>query len=77
MFDGVHSVRIETEGKFGTNGKGKNKIFALASAYGEFLERLQNNLHTGSTALTRKLYKEIKKKTGFSFFHDEKFMSKE
>jgi len=29
-------------GDFGTNGKGMNARYALASAYGEFMERLQN-----------------------------------
>ena len=38
------SVRLEVEGflNVGTNGKGTTRIFALASAYGELMERLQN-----------------------------------
>lgn len=43
----LHSYRVEikgTKGVYGTNGKGINKEYALASAYAEFLERVQNNL---------------------------------
>ena len=37
-----YSVRVTIAGtKIGTNGKGVNKEFALASGYGEFMERLQ------------------------------------
>ena len=43
-----HSVRlIDSEipdGRIGTNGKGVSRIWALASAYGEFMERLQNEM---------------------------------
>lgn len=39
-------IRISNKGlrqfDIGTNGKGMNREFALASAYGEFMERLQN-----------------------------------
>jgi ribosomal protein S12 methylthiotransferase accessory factor len=45
-----HSVRLEDMAynqvgavAVGTNGKGTTPLFALASAYGEYLERLQNN----------------------------------
>lgn len=39
------SVRITANGKTpGTNGKGITKAFARASAYGEFMERLQSGL---------------------------------
>jgi len=38
------SVRVEIDGfpDVGTNGKGTTRLFALASAYGELMERLQN-----------------------------------
>lgn len=37
-----YSLRVNIEGtKVGTNGKGVTKDFALASGYGEFMERLQ------------------------------------
>ena len=44
----VDSCRIKITNKgfqnndIGTNGKGMNKEYCLASAYGEFMERLQN-----------------------------------
>ncbi|GAF05343.1 YcaO-like family protein [Saccharicrinis fermentans] len=77
IFKGFHSVRIETIDGFGTNGKGDNKEYALASAYGEFLERLQNNMHLGSKALTRRLYSKIKEETGFCFYPDERIITYE
>jgi len=76
IFEGFHSVRIETIDGFGTNGKGDNKEYALASAYGEFAERLENNLHLGTKALTRRLYKKIKDDTGCCFYPDEHIMTK-
>lgn len=40
----IYSLRIVIKGtEIGTNGKGVTKELALASAYGEFLERLQND----------------------------------
>jgi ribosomal protein S12 methylthiotransferase accessory factor len=43
--DFFHSVRIELDAlPRGTNGKGTTKLFALASAYGELMERLQNRI---------------------------------
>ena len=39
----LYSVRLEIAGtRVGTNGKGATKLLALASAYGEFMERLSN-----------------------------------
>lgn len=41
--DGLSSVFLKIEGtSFFSNGKGINKVYALASAYGELMERLQN-----------------------------------
>ena len=43
--DNCCSLRITVDGKIpGTNGKGITKEFARASAYGEFIERLQSGL---------------------------------
>lgn len=43
--EGIHSLRVSIEGSgIGTNGKGTTQAYALASAYGEFMERLQNNI---------------------------------
>lgn len=40
-----YSLRVNIEGtRVGTNGKGVTKEFALASGYGEFMERLQQGL---------------------------------
>lgn len=42
---GIYSVRIVIIGtNIGTNGKGATESLALASGYGEFMERLQNGL---------------------------------
>lgn len=42
---GIFSVRIVIAGtNIGTNGKGATEALALASGYGEFMERLQNGL---------------------------------
>ena len=42
---GTYSVRVTVPGTtIGTNGKGMSKEFALASAYAEFFERLQNKV---------------------------------
>ena len=39
------SIRIELKGiPLGTNGKGTSKLYALASAYAEFMERLQTGM---------------------------------
>ena len=44
-FDRFYSVRIVIrDTDIGTNGKGLSPEYALASAYGEFVERLQNGM---------------------------------
>lgn len=46
------SVRLEADGVWkgcAVNGKGASRELALASAYGEFMERLQNGLFTEPT----------------------------
>ena len=42
--DYCYSVRIQADefNNVGMNGKGVSRVYALASAYGEFMERLQN-----------------------------------
>lgn len=43
--EGVFSLRVNVAGtQIGTNGKGTTEGYALASAYAEFMERLQNHL---------------------------------
>lgn len=50
--EGIYSLRIEVAGTpVGQNGKGTSPEFALASAYGEFMERLQNRLSYSETDL--------------------------
>lgn len=43
---GVYSIRVEIKGasEYGANGKGTSLIYARASAYAEFIERLANNV---------------------------------
>lgn len=50
---GCHSVRVVVKDtNIGTNGKGVSKDYATASAYAEFMERLENNiLHSSMLAL--------------------------
>ena len=39
----LHSITLYIEGTdFSTNGKGTDKAYTLASAYGEMMERIQN-----------------------------------
>lgn len=63
--DSVFSVRVELKNipGIGTNGKGITKEYALASAYAEFMERLQTKFLLKSNFLN----KENKKKA----FYDE------
>lgn len=43
--ENCYSLRVTSKGKIpGTNGKGVSKAFARASAYGEFMERLESGL---------------------------------
>lgn len=53
---GLFSVRILIPGtEIGTNGKGATELLALASGYGEFMERLQNGLLFSSFPHTPKM----------------------
>jgi|GEM_PF-476655 len=70
--EGIYSVRLEIVSTgVGQNGKGTSPAYALASAYGEFIERLQN----------RVLYQEIDldpavlQEGGFYYAPDEKLLS--
>lgn len=54
-----------------SNGKGINYDFALASAYGEFIERLQNQIiYRNKVEFSDK----VKKFNGFKFAPDEKYL---
>lgn len=74
----VYSVRVETledNGCFGSNGKGKTRFFTLASAYAEFMERIQNSMTTLSNSLWSHSLEEIKQDSGFYYFPDERIMN--
>ena len=69
---GIYSVRVNiVDTGVGTNGKGTTPAYALASAYGEFIERLQNHIlyweiFLSPTALNH---------GGFKLALDEKYLS--
>jgi ribosomal protein S12 methylthiotransferase accessory factor len=63
-----------SKGGYSTNGKGRTKEYCLASAYAEFIERIQNGLYaTFSRTMQSQLYRE------FGFYYDprERFMTAE
>lgn len=63
------SLRLTIKGTdIGTNGKGVSRAYARASAYGEFMERLQNNFLVIFEGNHRK-------EDGFEHFPDEKFLT--
>ncbi|HIV11557.1 MAG TPA: YcaO-like family protein [Candidatus Pullilachnospira stercoravium] len=63
------SLRLTIRGTdIGTNGKGVSRAYARASAYGEFMERLQNNFLVI-------LGESARKEDGFEHFPDEKFLT--
>jgi len=79
-YNQIYSVRlqcVDKDGSFGTNGKGRNIHYALASAYAEFIERIQNGYIIGIYGINRFFLNKFKKKNGFIFFPDEKKMKKE
>lgn len=71
--DGIFSVQLVSDGtRLMTNGKGTSRQYALASGYGEFMERLQNG------ALYRykvNMSDEDAKYGGFVFAPDEEEIS--
>ncbi|GAB6181622.1 hypothetical protein JCM14036_29410 [Desulfotomaculum defluvii] len=69
--DGCYSLRVEIAGtKIGQNGKGATPEFALASAYAELMERIQNDLlYTGDYG------EDVWKHGGFYYTPDERLMS--
>lgn len=76
---GLFSTRIENptiNGQFGTNGKGRSQYLALASAYAEFIERIQNGFIVGPNGLTRLLMNKFKEEVGFYFYPDERELAK-
>lgn len=64
--DACHALRIRIIGTdIGTNGKGATKEYALASAYGEFFERMQNCI------LASPLKFDVQMKSGYEFIDEE------
>ncbi|SNA82513.1 YcaO-like family protein [Flavobacterium psychrophilum] len=79
-FDEIYSVRIEAiteDGEFGQNGKGRNQLFCLASAYAEYMERIQNLLLTGTSGFNRVLMESNFKEVDIYYYPDEKEITKE
>ncbi len=75
-YPGIYSIRVELDrkqGAFGTNGKGRNIEYTLASGYAEFIERVQNGLYLFTISKTNICH--LKKSTGYYFFPDEKEIS--
>lgn len=76
--DNLYSTRTQTideQGAIGQNGKGLTLDFALASGYGELMERLENDCYAGGNALPAFMLESLKNKFGFYFFPDEKILS--
>lgn len=70
--ENIYSVRIvSTNPAFGTNGKGRTKLYTLASAYAEYMERLQNGILILESPLRKFHLQRIKQISGYNFFTDE------
>lgn len=71
----IFSVRIAVEGtRIGSNGKGISPQFALASAFGEFMERLQNQYLFPLISYYH-FDRHLSDLHGFCFSPDEVYMS--
>lgn len=79
-YENVYSTRVVADtagGEFGQNGKGREKDFALASAYAEYIERLQNGHLNGPRSLTRRFLNYLQTESGLTFYPDEVTITKE
>ena len=67
------SMRVAIQNtEIGTNGKGVDRRYARASGYGEFLERLENNILVMCDKIHgERLFKEF----GFSMVPDERYLT--
>lgn len=71
--NGIFSVMLQSvQTRFSTNGKGTSQQYALASGYGEFIERLQNGV---LYMYKMELSKEDTFYDGFVYAPDEKVIS--
>ncbi|MEJ2407645.1 MAG: YcaO-like family protein [Candidatus Thiodiazotropha sp.] len=68
------SIALPLEkGAFRTNGKGRNPEYSLASAYSEYMERMQNLMFA---TISRSMIKQLQSEFGFSYFPDEIHMDR-
>ncbi len=68
------SIALPPErGAFRTYGKGRNREFSLASAYAEYMERLQNLLFV---TLSRTMAGRLKDEFGYFYFPDESYLDR-
>lgn len=77
-YDHLYSVRVELDNKLlaaGANGKGMSREYALAAAYAEFMERLQNSMLFVN--FRQRNQANLKKEAGFHVYPDETFLSKD
>ena len=73
--DKMVSTTIITDsdhGSFYSNGKSQSSDYCLASAYGEFIERLQNNTHLLN--IPQNIYQKLNDDFGFYSYPDETFL---
>ena len=71
-FPQVYSVSLQmdsAEGGFRSNGKGRTEALCVASAYAEFMERLQNGLYL---SLPRVIGDQLHRNLGFYYAPDER-----
>lgn len=76
-YPGLYSVSVELppeKGGFRANGKGRTLEFCLASAYAEFIERLQNGLYA---TFPRTIVAEFRQRYGYYYAPDERYLSAE
>lgn len=76
----IYSVRLElpkNDGGFGSNGKGRSVQYALASAYAEYIERMQNGYVMGVYGFNRMFLNKLKSKYGYYYFLDEQAITRD
>ena len=61
-------------GGFRTNGKGRTHEFSLASAYAEYMERMQNLLFA---TFSRSIANRLKDEFGYYYFPDESYLDRQ
>jgi ribosomal protein S12 methylthiotransferase accessory factor len=72
----IYSTSIalpQEKGGYRTNGKGRSQEFSLASAYAEYIERMQNLLFA---SFSRTIANILKKEFGYFYFPDESCLSR-